>query len=346
MDNAIVLAEGVLGSTYGKTANGLVRYTRRYNVRAVIDSSKAGMDAGMVVEGKRKGIPVLGEIDEIKGASVDTLVIGIATDGGFLPPEYRSTVKKAIENGMNVVSGLHEFLSDDPEFAALARMYNSRITDVRKMFREMKQPFTGRIREVSASKIAVLGTDSAIGKRTTAVILNNAMNSSGEKSSMVGTGQTAWMQGIEHTVVVDSMINDFIPGNLEWNTIQAWEDGRPDFLFIEGQGSVLHPAYPGSFEIIGACRPNAIILQHAPKRKYFDGFEEFEIPPVEKYIKVLELLSGSPVIAISLNTENMNADEIRDQIQELESRYGVPVFDPLARNVSDSLESIRKELVQ
>ena len=196
MDNAIVLAEGVLGSTYGKTANGLVRYTRRYNVKAVIDSTKAGKEAGTVVEGRRKGIPVVGGVDDINGTSVDTLVIGIATDGGFLPKEYRTTVKQAIESGLNVVSGLHEFLSDDPEFSALAKRYGSRITDVRKMFREMKQPFTGRIREVRASRIAVLGTDSAIGKRTTAVILTNSLNGSGEKSAMVGTGQTAWMHGI------------------------------------------------------------------------------------------------------------------------------------------------------
>lgn len=346
MDDAVVLAEGVLGSTYGKTANGLVRYTRRYSVKGVIDSTKAGKDAGIVVEGKRKGIPVVRNIDEILGSGVDTLVIGIATDGGYLPPEYRKTVREAIEGGLNVVSGLHEFLSDDPEFSHLARKHGIRITDVRKMFREMKQPFTGRIREVKASRIAVLGTDSAIGKRTTSVILNNTLKSSGEKSAMVGTGQTAWMQGIEHTVVVDSMINDFIPGNLEWNTLQAWEDGNPDFLFIEGQGSVLHPAYPGSFEIIGACRPTAIILQHAPKRKYFDGFEEFEIPPVEKYIKILELLSNSPVIAISLNTENMGREEIKEQIPLLESRYGIPVFDPLSGDISNAVESIRKELIQ
>ncbi|MFG1450462.1 MAG: DUF1611 domain-containing protein [Thermoplasmataceae archaeon] len=346
MDNAVVLAEGVLGSTYGKTANGLVRYTKRYNVKAVIDSTKAGKDAGMVVEGKNRGIPVVANLSDSIKLGVSTLVVGIATDGGYLPAEYRGVISEALHEGLNVVSGLHEFISDDPEFYELARKHGVRIVDVRKMFRDMKMPFTGRIREVKSARIAVLGTDSAIGKRTTTVVLTNSMRKSGDKSCMIGTGQTAWMQGIEHTVVVDSMINDFIPGNLEWNTLRAWDMESPDIMFIEGQGSVLHPAYPGSFEIIGACRPTGIILQHAPKRKFFDGFEDFRIPPLEKYIKILELLSGSPVIAISINRENMTEGEVREAVDNLESQYGIPVFDPLSDDVERITRTIREVAMQ
>ncbi|MCL4437961.1 MAG: DUF1611 domain-containing protein [Candidatus Thermoplasmatota archaeon] len=346
MDNAVVLAEGVLGSTYGKTANGLVRFTKRYNVKAVIDSKKAGMDAGQVVEGKSRGIPVVENLSDSLKFGVSTLVVGIATDGGYLPDEYRGVISEALHNGLNVVSGLHEFISDDPEFYELARKHGVRIIDVRKMFRDMKMPFTGRIREVKSSRIAVLGTDSAIGKRTTTVVLTNSMRKAGDKSCMIGTGQTAWMQGIEHTVVVDSMINDFIPGNLEWNTLRAWDMEAPDIMFIEGQGSVLHPAYPGSFEIIGACRPTGIILQHAPKRKFFDGFEDFRIPPLEKYIKILELLSGSPVIAISVNRENMSDEEVRDAVSNLESQYGIPAFDPLSDDVERVSRIIREVAMQ
>ena len=346
MDDAVVLAEGVLGSTYGKTANGLVRFTKRYRVRAVIDSTKEGCDAGDVVEGRKKGIPVISRVHESLGMGVNTLVVGIATDGGYLPSEYRNTIEDAIKNGLNIVSGLHEFLSEDAEFSQLAGKYGIRITDVRRMFRDMKMPFTGRIAEVRSARIAVLGTDSAIGKRTTAVVLTNHMEKSGDRACMIGTGQTAWMQGIEHTVVVDSMINDFIPGNLEWNTVTAWEKESPEVMFIEGQGSVLHPAYPGSFEIIGACRPTGIILQHAPKRMFFDGFNQFPIPPLEKYIKILELLSGSPVLAVSINRENMSGDEVKDEIERIEKRYGIPAFDPLADNISAVSKVIREEITQ
>ncbi len=333
MDNAVVLAEGVFGTTYGKTANGLVRYTKRFRVVAVIDSTKAGSDAGTVLAGKEKGIPIVSTVEEGIQLGARTLVVGVATDGGYIPDEYRKFISDAIIKGLNIVSGLHEFISDDPEFSALAAKHGSYITDVRKLFRDIKPPYTGQIKEVTALKIAVLGTDSAIGKRTTAVNLNNALKEKGVPTAMVGTGQTAWMQGFKHTVVVDSMINDFIPGGLESMTVEAWREENPKVIFIEGQGSVLHPAYPGSFEIIGACRPEAIILQHAPKRKFFDGFPDIPIPDLQKYIDILELLSGHKVIAISLNREGMTEGEVRNEIKELESRFGIPVFDPLNLNV-------------
>ncbi len=333
MDNAVILAEGVFGTTYGKTANGLVRYTKRFRVVAVIDSTKAGSDAGTVLAGKEKGIPIVSTVEEGIQLGARTLVVGVATDGGYIPDEYRKFISDAIIKGLNIVSGLHEFISDDPEFSALAAKHGSYITDVRKLFRDIKPPYTGQIKEVTALKIAVLGTDSAIGKRTTAVNLNNALKEKGVPTAMVGTGQTAWMQGFKHTVVVDSMINDFIPGGLESMTVEAWREENPKVIFIEGQGSVLHPAYPGSFEIIGACRPEAIILQHAPKRKFFDGFPDIPIPDLQKYIDILELLSGHKVIAISLNREGMTEGEVRNEIKELESRFGIPVFDPLNLNV-------------
>ena len=329
MDNAVILAEGVFSTTYGKTANGLIRYSRRYNITSVIDSRYSGKDSGMVLAGKNNGIPIVSTLKDAIKIGANTIVVGAATDGGFLPAEYRPFISDAIRAGMRVVSGLHEFISDDTEFSALARTSGSEIIDVRKMFRDRKDPFTGKISEVKAFKIAVLGTDSAIGKRTTAIILNNHLNSMGRKSVMIGTGQTSWMQGFPYTVVVDSMINDFIPGGLESTTLEAWRNEHPEFIFLEGQGSVLHPAYPGSFEIIGACRPDAIILQHAPARKFFDGFEDFPIPDLSKYIQILELLSNRKVIAISLNRENMTDAQVDQEIKSLEKRFGIPVFDPL-----------------
>ncbi len=332
MDNAVVLAEGVFGSTYGKTANGLVRYTTRFRVVAVIDSTKAGQDAGSVLTGVHKGIPIISTVDEAVEMGAKVLVVGVATDGGYIPDEYRKFIVSAIESGLDIVSGLHEFISDDPQFAKLASRSGSRITDVRKMFRDFRPPYTGDIREVGSYRVAVLGTDSAIGKRTTAVIMTNSISAKGFPAVMIGTGQTAWMQGFKHTVVVDSMINDFIPGGLEKVTVDAWREKRPEIMLIEGQGSVLHPAYPGSFEIIGACKPDAIILQHAPRRTFFDGFPEVRIPDLERYIKILELLSDRKVIAVSLNRENMSDEDVKNEIDVLQNRLGIPVFDPLNSN--------------
>ncbi len=281
MDSAVVLAEGVFTSTYGKTANGLVRFSKRYRINAVIDSRFHGQDAGEVLEGRYKGIKVVSTVEEALDLNVNTFIVGVATDGGYIPENYRSYIRDALRNSLNVVSGLHEFVGDDPEFAAIARSSGSKITDVRKMFRDFKRPFSGEIRNVKSRKIAVLGTDSAIGKRTTAVFMNNAFQNLGLRSTMIGTGQTAWMQGFDYTVVIDSMINDFIPpGGLEWAALRAWEAEQPDFMFIEGQGSVLHPpAYPGSFEIIGALRPDASYSSTHPQ-----GSSSMASPPIIRYL--------------------------------------------------------------
>ncbi|WP_337861144.1 DUF1611 domain-containing protein [Ferroplasma sp.] len=329
MEKAAVLSEGCFATTYGKTANGLVRYSKKYEIVAVIDSRYYGMDAGYVLMGRQNGIKIINNINEAKAMGAETLIIGVATDGGYLPVEYRKYVSEAIENNMNIVNGLHQYISNDSEFSKLAEAHRVNIVDVRKIFNNYEYSFTGKIEEVKSKKIAVLGTDSAIGKRTTAVYLNDAMNRQNRKSELIGTGQTSWMQGFPYTVVMDSIINDFVAGSLEYITYKAWQEKHPDYMFLEGQGSILHPAYPGGFEIIGAMRPDAIILQHAPKRKFYDGFPEYPIESLEKYIKVLELVSNKKVIAISLNIENMEMREIEKEKTELERKYNIPVFDPL-----------------
>src|SRR5262249_23590582 len=274
---AIIYCEGALGQPIGKTANGLVRHTARYLVQGVIDSTCAGRDAGDVLDGKANGIPIYGSVDEaLAQAQVRPryLVIGLAADGGRLPCEARLAIRRAIENGLHVDSGLHEFLTDDAEFVALAREHNVQLRDVRRPPpRAQLHFFTGKIAEVKALKLAVLGTDSAIGKRTTAVKLNQALNEAGIKSALIGTGQTAWLQGVKYGVLLDSLINDFVTGELEHAIYQAWLDEQPQVILLEGQGSIAHPAYPGGFELIAAGRVDGIILQHAPKRLFYDGFE-------------------------------------------------------------------------
>ncbi len=329
MDKVVVLAEGVFDSTYGKTAHGLVRYSGRYQVVAVIDSKLAGRDAGEFLEGRKKNIPIVAKLEEAMVYYPKYIVIGAATDGGYLPKEYRDIIKDAINKGMGVVNGLHEFLSDDPEISKMAREKKVELIDVRKIFRDRKFPFTGKIEEVKARKIAILGTDSAIGKRTTTILLWKELQKRGKKAEMIGTGQTAWMQGVEYGTVIDATINDFVAGAIEHEVVRAWEEKRPDFIILEGQGSVVHPAYPGSFEIIAAGRPDAIVLQDAPGRKYLDGFENYPMPDVGRVINILELLSGKEVIAITLNTEKMTREEIDKIKKEYEIKFGIPVIEPL-----------------
>ena len=343
MVSAVILSEGFLGTTYGKTANGLCRFSRRFQIKTVIDSTKAGLKIEDIVPKADTNIRIVRNLKEAieLNDDLDTLIVGVATDGGFLPENFRHYITEAIEGGINIVSGLHEFVSDDPEFSQLALKNGTKITDVRKMFMLRRDFFTGRIFQVKSKKIAVLGTDSAIGKRTTAVYLNEEMKRRGKLSVMIGTGQTAWMQGFPYTVVIDSMINDFMPGGIESTIVEAWEKERPDFMFLEGQGSVIHPAYPGSFELIAAGKPDAIVLQHAPKRLDYDGFDGIRIPPLDKFIRILEELSDKKVIAISINRENMEKDEMDRAINDIEKKYGVYAFDPLSdlKKVGDVIES-------
>ena len=329
---AVVLCEGAFGTASGKTAHGLVRYTDRYRVLGVIDSLWAGKDAGEVLDGQPRGIPVFRSLEEALQIreEIQYLVIGLAPDGGRLPESYRPIVGAALRAGLHVDSGLHQFLGDDPEFARLAGAHGVRIRDVRRPpSREHLHFFTGKIQEVTAVRIAVLGTDSAVGKRTTALKLTQALNALGCRTVMVGTGQTAWMQGIKHCIILDSLVSDFVTGEIEHVVHRAFVEERPQAIILEGQGALTHPAYPGGFELIVAGRPQGIVLQHAPRRRHYDGFPEYPLSPVEREIQILELLACAPVIALTLNHEGMADAEISGELQACERRYGRPAFDVL-----------------
>ncbi|MBL8189584.1 MAG: DUF1611 domain-containing protein [Acidobacteria bacterium] len=346
--SAIVYCEGAFATPIGKTANGLVRFTARYQVVGVIDSTKAGRDAGEVLDGKPNGIPIFSSfanaIEQLK-VQPQFLVIGLAPDGGRLPESARQAVKQAIAAGLNADSGLHEFLSDDPEFAALAEQHQVKLRDVRRTPpRSQLHFFTGKIEQVKALKLAVLGTDSAIGKRTTAVKLNQALNAAGIKSELIGTGQTSWLQGVKYGLLLDSLVNDFVTGEIEHAVYEAWGNERPQVILLEGQGSIAHPAYPGGFELIAAGRVDGVILQHAPARKVYDGFDDYPMSPLEREIQILELLAQKPVIALTINHESMTESEVRSTIADYETRYGKPTTDVLLEGCDKLVSLIRSML--
>ncbi len=217
--NAIVYCEGAFASANGKTAHGLVRRTARYRVLAVIDSLEAGRDAGEVLDRRPNGIPVVGGLAEAlaagerQGHAATHLVVGLAPDGGRLSAAARADVAAAIRAGLNVDSGLHDFLTEDPEMTALAQRHGVTLRDVRKPPpREALHFFSGKIEQVTSLKVALLGTDSAVGKRTTAWRLVEALSAAGRTAELVGTGQTAWMQGVRFGIMLDSLVSDFVSG--------------------------------------------------------------------------------------------------------------------------------------
>lgn len=334
--NAIVYCQGAFGTSNGKTAHGLVRRTARYRVLSVIDSRFAGQDAGMVLDGVRKNIPIFADVKDalIAGLEAGTpathLVMGLAPDGGRLSAEARQDAARAIELGLHIDSGLHDFLSEDPYLSSLAQKRNVIIRDIRKTPpREEQHFFSCKIDQVQSIKIAVLGTDSAVGKRTTAWLLVDALRAAGHRAEMIGTGQTAWMQGVEYSIILDSIINDFLTGEIEHVVWSAWNDKKPDFIIIEGQGGLLNPAYPGGYEIIAAARPDMIVIQHAPARKYYDGFPNYAIQPLPVHIQAMEIISGQPVVAVTINHENIPRSRVPYVCAEIAALTGRPAFDVL-----------------
>jgi uncharacterized NAD-dependent epimerase/dehydratase family protein len=346
--NAVIYCEGAFRTTYGKTAHGLVRFTERYRVLAVVDSNCAGEDAGMILDGKAKNIPIFASVNEAveaarKGAFPAThLVIGLAPDGGHLSPIARQAVLTAIYLGLNVDSGLHDYLSEDAEMVAAAAKNNVKLRDVRKSPPiEALHFFSGKIEAVKALKIAVLGTDSAVGKRTTAWLLVHGFRDAQISAEMVGTGQTAWMQGARYGLILDTTVNDFLAGEIEHAVWSAWNEQSPQVIVVEGQGSLLNPAYPGGYELLAAARPDLVILQHAPSRIDYDGFPGYPIEPLSKQIQAIEFIAGKPVVAITLNHEGMSKEEVRVMCQAIKQVTGLPTFDVLLDGAAGLIETLR-----
>jgi uncharacterized NAD-dependent epimerase/dehydratase family protein len=196
--------------------------------------------------------------------------------------------------------------------------------------------FSGKIEDVTALKIAVLGTDSAVGKRTTAWLMVQAFERLGYRTEMIGTGQTAWMQGARYSIILDSLVNDFVAGEIEHAVWQAWNDQHPDVIVLEGQGSLMNPAYPGGFELLAAGRPDLVVLQHAPARKEYDGFPGYPIQPLTQQIQAIETISRKPVVAVTVNHEDLIDDQIPMICDAIEKVVGLPAFDVL-RDQGDGL---------
>lgn len=333
--SAIVYCEGNFGAVDGKTANGLVRHSEKYRILSVIDSGKAGLDAGMVLDGKPNGIPIYADLASALGQAShvpDCFIYGVAPASGMLSAGERDIVLAAIGLGMNVVNGLHEFMNDDPVISAAGVANNVTILDVRRP-RPSKdlRMFTGRIHDVTCPRIAVLGTDCAIGKRTTATVLVQALKAAGLNAVLVGTGQTGLIQGARYGLAMDAVPSQFCAGELEATIVEAFEVEKPDVIVVEGQGALSHPALStSSFILRGSC-PQAVILQHAPARVDRCDFDRMPMPTPASEINLIETFSETRVIGLTINHEGMDDAAIDRAITTYESELAIPATDALTR---------------
>jgi uncharacterized NAD-dependent epimerase/dehydratase family protein len=329
---AIVYSEGEFGNVDGKVANGLIRYSEKYEIVAVIDSKKAGLDSGRLLDNKANGIFVFNSIDDALNKLQYTptyFIYGLAPLAAYIDQSQREVIILAMKRGMNIINGLAEFFTEDTELVEFAMNYEVEIHDIRKPpLRKDLHQFTGMIRKITTPIITVMGTDCAVGKRTTALQLVQALKKEGLNAIFIATGQTGLLQGSKYGVAVDVLTSGFSTGEIESAILES-EKESPDIIVVEGQGALSHPAFTSSSAIIRGAMPKAIILQHPPKRKKRCDFPQIPMPSLESEIQLIEVFSGVKVIAITLNHEGMNTKEVTQTIDLYEEKYKLPVTDVL-----------------
>lgn len=341
---ALIFCDDQFGLVDGKTAAGLVRYSERYEIVGIIDRACAGQDAGEALGETKNGIPIFSDLNNALSqlATIPSYYIyGKAPLETYIPNHERLLILEAMEKGMNIVSGLHEFFSEDPEFLQVAIRSNVRIQDIRKppSLKDL-HVYTGAISRVNIPVVAVLGTDCACGKMTTAVELNQALQRLGLKSVLIATGQTSLMQGAEYGVSIDALVSQFVIGEIEHAVVLAFDQEHPDIILVEGQSAVSHPAFMGSMGILKGCLPNGVILQHPPARRSRCDFPMLSMPNVETERQLIEATSTAKVMAIALSHEAMTQAEVEQTILDYEQRLQLPTTDILSHGCEKLIQAL------
>lgn len=334
----IILAEGRLDIFGAKTAVSVIRY-RREEVVAVLDRFNTGKDLDSII-GIGNGIPIIGNIEEAVNLKPTMLLIGIAPPGGALPVEWRKHIIDAIGYKLHIVSGLHCHLSDDDEFSQLAREHRVQIMDVRKSPEDIPIG-TGKAKETKTLRILTVGSDCNIGKMVTSLEITHAAKKRGINACFVATGQTGIM--IEGSgIAIDHVISDFISGAAEKLVLDR---AQYQLLSIEGQGSIVHPAYSGvTLGLLHGSAPQGLILCHQPARKTLRHFTNYPVPPlpylIELYEELARPIQHCKVLGISLNCFGMSDHDALQEIQKVEREIKLPATDPIKFGVEKFIDVI------
>lgn len=326
MRRILALAEARFSPLRSKTANGAIAYLPG-EVVAVIDSTKAGKTAQEVL-GYGGSIPVVADVHAGMQFRPTDLLIGIAPSGGRLPEEWRSWITTAMNNKLNVLSGLHTILSDDEEFARIARVNNVTITDWRKIPEEFEVVSKGNYRTRKAKTILTVGVDCNIGKMTTMLQVYNEFVRRGMKSDCIGTGQTGIMitgKGI----AVDAIISDYIAGSIE-KCIDASAAEGNEYIFVEGQGALTHQGYSGvTLGLMHGTMPDAMIMCVQPTRTVDDY--HIPIPDLRRLIalheEVIAIFKPAKVVGLGINSIGLTDEQSKEAAAEIEQRTGLPAID-------------------
>jgi D-glutamate N-acetyltransferase len=330
----LILAEGKSGDPhYGKTMRGVVDYSPHPTV-AIVDSERVGES--------HKGIPIVGSVADALQYGPTTALVGVATQGGRFPPAWRDLLKASIEAGVDVESGLHEFISEDAELAALADRHGVELRDLRKPPADLNVP-TGENLRLDAKTVLTVGSDCAIGKKTVAIELDREARRRGLKSEFVPTGQTG-VAIAGWGIAVDAVVADFLAGAAERLVVEGAKRGG-ELLFVEGQGSLSHPAYSGvTLGLMHGSAPHAYVLCHVAGATEVEGYPGYPLPPLSEIVELHERASlplrPARVAAIALNTRALDADEARAAAQAVEDETGLPTDDPVRFGAATVLDAV------
>ena len=322
-----------------KTAQGILRYTDD-DVVAVLDRETAGDRVADHVPDVQDApiVDSMSAVDE----PVDALVIGIAPIGGGFDDSWRPDVRTALERGCDVISGLHHFLADDEEFAALAAAHDCELWDVRNPHDELTVS-EGVAADVAADVVCTVGTDCSVGKMTATMELVEAAREAGHDAAVIPTGQTGIMiEGWGNPV--DRVVSDFTAGSVEEMILEKGDEH--DLLVVEGQGSIVHPAYSAvTCGILHGAMADQLVLCHDAAREAIYGYESFTLPPIPTYVDLYESLAEpvheAEIVAGTLNTSSIESEAAaRDALAEFESAIGGPATDPIRFDAAEILEAI------
>ncbi|OIB57708.1 DUF1611 domain-containing protein [Natrialba sp. SSL1] len=323
-----------------KTALGILRYAD-YDVAAVLDRDTAGDRVNDYVPDVQDA-PIVESMDALADDDLDALIIGIAPIGGGLEESWRDDITAALESGYDVVSGLHHFLSEDDEFSRLADEHGCELQDVRKPPEDLTVS-QGIADEVDAEVILTVGTDCAVGKMTVSMELARDARDAGYDAAIIPTGQTGIMiEGWGNPI--DRVISDFTAGAVEEMILEKGDEH--DYLFVEGQGSIVHPAYSAvTCGILHGAMPDKLVLCDEVGREAIHGYESVSLPPIQTYVDLYEDLAApvseteTEIVAGALNTADLDDDEAaREAVEEYADDLGAPAVDVIRQDTDEVLE--------
>jgi uncharacterized NAD-dependent epimerase/dehydratase family protein len=330
----LILAEGRSGDPhFGKTARGVMRY-RPEEVVALLDSERAGET--------EQGFPVAGSVNDALCFDPTVALVGVATAGGRFPPAWRDLLKSCIANGLDVENGLHEFLTNDAELVELAGRHGVELRDLRRAPQGLNVP-TGENLELPVKTVLTVGSDCAIGKMTVSLELDAEARRRGLKSEFIPTGQT----GIAIAgwgIAVDAVVSDFIAGAAEQLVVEGHRRGG-ELLWVEGQGSLLHPSYSGvTLGLMHGSAPHAYVLCHKAGERYVDGNARYAIPPLAEVADLHERISllsrPAEVLAVALNTRDLDEPAARAAIEATAAETGLATSDPVRFGAAPLVDAV------